>query len=210
MYETLMVSDNACAEEQSFVQSYNEYVRRQNADYSSGYIRKAWYIVRDKIKEAIEAGVSWIKAFRIDNVNRIICRLAQRRRVNSQIEWDCEPINRDCEQLYLLELLNDKQEIVWSKVGTTTRPTQERMIEHLRYYKKYGITTIRVNRVWECDTNAEGFESFFRACYIRKYPQGTFQQNDRFYHVQFDLDEAETLFKFYKNLPNFLREALDK
>lgn len=95
--------------------------------------------------------------------------------------------------VYLVRLLDMDGELVWSKVGTTTRTIRKRMAEHLRYYRKYGVTDIEVTRVWNCgNLPAEGLESEFRAKYMKKYP-GTFRKNDRFAGVEFDLIEADKI-----------------
>ena len=53
--------------------------------------------------------------------------------------------------------------------------------------------------MYECDTEAEGVESWFRAVYIRKY-KGSFKKNDRFFGVDFDLKEADKIFADYVGL----------
>lgn len=199
MYQNLIVRETACAEEKTFIESYNEYVRRKNAGLSDGYIAKAWREVKQLFDFYVAKGVEWVKSFSIVIANKVVkATTPKAKRVNSII-WECDPIDRECEQLYLIELLNARGELVWSKVGTTVRSTEKRMSEHLKYYMKDGITAIRVNKVWECDVDAEGFESFFRAYYIRKYP-GTFQKNDRFRGVKFDMDEAPIIFDKYVNM----------
>lgn len=105
-----------------------------------------------------------------------------------------EVIPKGHEQFYLIRLLNSSGDLVWSKIGTTTNRTTQRMCEHLDYYADDGITDIVVDRVWDCgDYPAEMFESLFRAYYIKKYP-GTWKKNDRFCGVLFDLNEAEQKF----------------
>ena len=99
--------------------------------------------------------------------------------------------------VYLVRLLDRDGELIWSKVGTTTRRIKERMAEHLRYYRKYGVTEVQVSRVWDCgELPAEGLESEFRAKYMKKYP-GTFRKNDRFAGVEFDLEEADKIVENY-------------
>lgn len=99
--------------------------------------------------------------------------------------------------VYLIRLLNDKNQLIWSKVGTTTRAIDTRMREHLRYYKKAGVSKVEVDRIYDCGASpAEGLESEFRARYMRKYP-GTFQKNDRFTSVEFDLSEADSIARNY-------------
>lgn len=199
MYKSLTVRETACADEKSFVEAYNEYVRRKNSKLSESYIAKAWHEVEMLFEFFTAKCAEWIRYFSISAANHWVRVITPKSKRVTDIIWECEPILRECEQLYLIELLNARGELVWSKVGTTTRSTEKRMEEHLKYYFKDGITAIRVNKVWECDVNAEGFESFFRAYYIRKYP-GTFQKNDRFRGVKFDLDEAPAIFDKYVNL----------
>ena len=99
--------------------------------------------------------------------------------------------------VYLVRLLDCDGELVWSKVGTTTRAIKKRMAEHLRYYRKYGVSEVQVTRVWNCgELPAEGLESEFRAKYMKKYP-GTFRKNDRFAGVEFDLEEADKIVENY-------------
>ena len=99
--------------------------------------------------------------------------------------------------VYLIRLLSDKDKLIWSKVGTTTRAIDTRMREHLRYYKKAGVAKVEVDRIYDCgELPAEGLESEFRAKYMRKYPN-TFQKNDRFTSVEFDLIEADKIARNY-------------
>ena len=196
--QELMMRETACAEEQTFVRDYNEYVRRVNANYSESYIRKAWKVVEQTFDFFKAKAVIWIQNSSICVSNRWVRLITPKAERAEGIEWQCEPIFRDCQQLYLIELLNARDELIWSKVGTTTRSTPKRMNEHLRYYAKYGITKIRVLRVWECDTNAEAYESAFRFHYIKTHPN-TFQKNDRFCQVRFDLEEADKLIERFKN-----------
>lgn len=123
---------------------------------------------------------------------------------NPSIDWNgIEPIKvprgEKVQQLYLIRLLDKDGELVYSKVGTTTRSSQARMKEHLRYYYDNGVRSIQVLRLWNCgNVDAEGLESEFRAHYIRKFP-GTFRKNDRFTGVEFDLEEADRIAADYLN-----------
>lgn len=112
-----------------------------------------------------------------------------------RVEWNgIQPMDDGVQQLYLVRLLDRDRQLIWSKVGTTTRKTQKRMTEHLNYYKKDGVKYIEVVRLWDCgEMEAEMYESAFRAHYMRKY-KGTFRKNDRFTGVEFDLAEADKIF----------------
>ena len=95
---------------------------------------------------------------------------------------------------YLVRLLDENDNLVWSKIGTTTRSVEQRMKEHLRDYKKRGYNVARcdVQRVYDCgNLSAEGLESEFRAKYIKKYPE-LYVKTDRF-KTEFDYEEAEKI-----------------
>lgn len=135
----------------------------------------------------------------VDRIVRKVVEIAQHIAENiapaMRIEWNgIQPMNDGVEQLYLVRLLDRDRQLIWSKVGTTTRKTQKRMVEHLNYYKKDGVKYIEVVRLWDCGgMEAEMYESAFRAHYMRKY-KGTFRKNDRFTGVEFDLAEADKIF----------------
>ena len=135
----------------------------------------------------------------VDRIVRKVVEIAQHIAENiapaMRIEWNgIQPMNDGTEQLYLVRLLDRDRQLIWSKVGTTTRKTQKRMTEHLNYYKKDGVKYIEVVRLWDCgEMEAEMYESAFRAHYMRKY-KGTFRKNDRFTGVEFDLTEADKIF----------------
>lgn len=118
--------------------------------------------------------------------------------LHPNIEWNgIKPIEvpkkEKCEQLYLIRMLDEDDNLVYSKVGTTTRSTKERMKEHLKYYYDNGVRKIVVDRLWECgNVPAEGLESLFRATYIQRFPN-SFRKNDRFINVEFDLNEADNI-----------------
>lgn len=131
----------------------------------------------------------------VEKVKQAIdCNLPPRMRVI----WNgIEKMPDNVQQCYLIRLLDRNKELIWSKVGTTTKATQKRMAQHLDYYKKDGVRFVEVVRLWSCgDIDAEGAESMFRSHYIKKHP-GTFRKNDRFTGVEFDLNEADELFSDY-------------
>lgn len=117
------------------------------------------------------------------------------------IEFHCPDIDeKGGEKFYLIRAFNEKGERIFSKVGTTIREVLTRMKEHLKAYEKLGIVKIVVDKVWDCgNLPAEGFESWFRAWYIRRWPE-KFNKNDRFFDVDFDLEEAQNIFMQYVNL----------
>lgn len=127
--------------------------------------------------------------------NRFVRKI--KRAVWGEIEWNgFESLPDDTEQFYCIRLLKD-EDLVYSKVGTTTRKTSKRMREHLRYYKKDGINHLIVDRLVDCKgLPAEGLESMVRSYYIKKWGK-KFRKNDRFVGVEFDYSEVDELTEKY-------------
>jgi hypothetical protein len=60
-----------------------------------------------------------------------------------------------------------------------------------------GCVRAIVHRVYDCgELPAEGLESYFRAKYIKKYPN-SFKKNDRFINEFFDLMQADKIAEKY-------------
>jgi hypothetical protein len=105
--------------------------------------------------------------------------------------------------VYLFKFYDEKNELVCSKVGTTTRLPQQRLKEEIKYYQNHDIpvTKAEICSVIDCgDIPAEGAESVTRAYYIRRHPK-TFCKNDRF----FNLDIAPRTFN--KIVNNYLENT---
>ena len=107
------------------------------------------------------------------------------------------------QKCYLVSFYNDNDELICSKVGTTTEKYMvDRIKSELRSdtYKKRDCTKVKIHRVYDCkEVPAEGLESYFRALYIRDYPT-KFNKNDRFFDVEFDLEEADKFVaEYYKS-----------
>lgn len=118
-------------------------------------------------------------------------------RVNADYHYLLEV--KDRQMTYLFKFLDKDYNLVCSKVGTTTRAVLTRLKEELRSdtYVKMGAYYAVVDRIYDCgEIPAEGLESYFRAEYIRRYPQ-SFKKNDRFIHAEFDLAECDEMVKQY-------------
>lgn len=141
----------------------------------------------------------WAAKYTIDIVNKVITKIKVATSSN-HIIWNTEKLTyeKGSELCYLVELLGKNGNLIATKIGTTTRTIDGRMKEHLRYYAKDGVETIRINRVWDCGkVEAEGFESYFRAIAIKNFPK-TWKKNDRFMKVAISTDYADELFNQYQ------------
>lgn len=87
--------------------------------------------------------------------------------------------------VYLYKFYDENNELICSKVGTTTRLPEQRLKEETKYYRKHDIPVdnAKICSVIDCgELPAEGAESITRALFIQKYPNA-FKKNDRFFGV---------------------------
>lgn len=85
--------------------------------------------------------------------------------------------------VYLYKFYDEEGNLLFSKVGTTTRLPEQRLQEEINYYKKNGlkVANAEICSVIDCgEIPAEGAESYSRAYFIRRYPEA-FCKNDRFF-----------------------------
>lgn len=101
------------------------------------------------------------------------------------------------EKCYLFRFYDANNNLVCSKVGTTTRKITQRLKEELRSKTYSNCVYAVIDRVYDCgEMPAEGLESLIRAEYIRKYPN-LFKKNDRFIKTLFDLEEIDKIVQNY-------------
>lgn len=99
------------------------------------------------------------------------------------------------QKCYLFRFFDSEGNLIFSKVGTTTKPILNRIKSELREYEKWDVVSCIIDRVYDCGTMpAEGMESYFRWEYIRRHPTA-FRKNDRFFNVAFDLNEADEIMR---------------
>lgn len=87
--------------------------------------------------------------------------------------------------VYLFKFYDVNDNLICSKVGTTTRLPEQRLKEEIKYYQKHDIPVDHAEMCSIIDCGAlpaEGAESITRASFIHKYPSA-FCKNDRFFDV---------------------------
>lgn len=166
---------------------------KENFEHTNKRWSSYWW---EAIEQIFNSCKEWSKKYILDPINRVINKAS-----TAKIVWNCEDKNweKGTELFYLIRAFDSNNTRVFSKVGTTTQKVEARMKQHLRAYKNLDIQRIEIDRVYQCDTVAEGFESWFRALYIRKFTNA-FKKNDRFFGVDFDLKEADKMYNDYVGL----------
>ena len=98
---------------------------------------------------------------------------------------------RGINQFYICRMIKDNGKVVYQKIGTTFRDTNERMYEHLKDHWDKGVRKIVVDRVYDVkDMPLDVVESHFRAKYGKKY-KDNYVRLDRFTESVIDYNEAD-------------------
>lgn len=94
------------------------------------------------------------------------------------------------EQIYLMKFYDTFNNLIFSKIGTTTRSVVTRAKEHINYYTNSGfdLGMVTIDSVEDCKNYpAEMVESFLRFAFIKEFPN-TWHKNDRFFGVDIKLE----------------------
>ena len=99
---------------------------------------------------------------------------------------------------YLFKFYDNFGQIVFSKIGTTTRTVEKRAQEELRNYSKnFDVIGVTIDSAIDCgEVDPEGAESYCRAMFIKEYPN-TFLKNDRFLGVDIPTERFNNLVASY-------------
>ena len=156
----------------------------------------------DTCKEIFDNCKEWAKTYivnpidySIKRITKVITKRKTKYSETIQVAEGIDLLDQAKQKCYLFTFFDENDNLVCSKIGTTTRKVAQRLKEELRSdtYKKIGCVKAVVDRVYDCgEIPAEGLESYFRAMYIRKYPE-SFKKNDRFMNEWFDLKEADEI-----------------
>lgn len=183
-----------------------------NNDFEGAYERlettslnwkKRWFSVCETIfKNCKELATKYILNpvdCTVKKIQKVITKRETSYADQIQVDEGVDLLNDAEQKCYLFTFFDAENNMVCSKIGTTTRTVRQRLIEELKSntYKKIGCVRAVVNRVYDCGKlPAEGLESYFRAMYIKKYPD-SFKKNDRFMHTWLDLKEADKIVAEY-------------
>lgn len=142
--------------------------------------------------------VSTIKGY----VKKFQNLLEKAKKVFYHITLKTKKVLRGGKQLvYLYKFYNSDNELICSKVGTTTRLPEQRLKEEIKYYTKHGIPVdhAEICSVIDCGAiPAEGAESITRGLFIHRYPDA-FKKNDRFFGVDIPTRTFNAIVKDYLN-----------
>lgn len=167
------------------------------------FLKECMNLSFEKIAEITSYALSTVKKYAKKFLN--LLKKAKQifiKRVNSIIETICDLGKTKTEKCYLIKFYNSKNEIIFSKIGTTTREVVQRLREEIKNYRKGGFDVRKaiICKVIDCGkTPAEGAESYCKAIFIKQY-QGAFKKNDRFMKVDIPIND------FIEAVMGYLRE----
>ena len=213
MESNLLVRDHLnllCVGEQGAFESafkeLEEAVEKKSASYILGKIYK-------RCVELYNATADWAKNYIFRPLERLIKNRLQRNTLQNRIEakkrdeacptlmnaldriiYPNNTVHRPdgTHQFYICRMVKDNGEIVYQKIGTTSRDTDLRMHKHLQDHWDKGVRRIIVDRTYEAPDkeSTELIESFIRAKYGRLFKE-EYIRLDRFSNAVINLDELD-------------------
>ena len=176
---------------------------KERLDNTSPNWKKKWYAVCETIynncKDLAKKYILNPLEYTVTLIEKIVGKRKSKFDDNILVADGVDLLDNATQKCYLFTFFNDNDEMVCSKVGTTIRSVKQRLKEELKSktYTQMGCVRAVVNRVYDCgDLPAEGLESYFRANYIKQFPD-SFKKNDRFIDTFFDLKEADKIAEKY-------------
>lgn len=175
-----------------------EAIKKQDIDFCyRKYLEKTnwagyWW---DAVCEIFHSAQEFAKTYILDEVKGILTKIKY-----TIFENGVNCLDGCKNKCYLVKILDIHGNRLASKIGTTTETTtSNRWKSWLKSEtaKRMEAFSIKVERVYDCfDRPAEGLESLFRAKFIQLFPDA-YVKNDRFFQVDFPLEEADKLYKEY-------------
>lgn len=184
---------------------------RVRNNLSASYKNSAWHIVKMVAEKILAAGKKILKyIYRPMErliANRLLPRnwhtsreVAAKENNHPEIKEEriiyangIQPKEHGVNQVYLLRLIKDNGEFVWTKIGETMQKSTDRFKQILREMWKHGIRKIIVERIWVTgDVKPRRIERKFHDFYEDKNPE-TWVPNDRTTE-KVDVNEADDKF----------------
>lgn len=184
---------------------------RVRNNLSASYKNSAWHIVKMVAEKILAAGKKILKyIYRPMErliANRLLPRnwhtsreVAAKENNHPEIKEEriiyangVQPKEHGVNQVYLLRLIKDNGEFVWTKIGETMQKSTDRFKQILREMWKHGIRKIIVERIWVTgDVKPRRIERKFHDFYEDKNPEA-WVPNDRTTE-KVDVNEADDKF----------------
>ena len=178
---------------------------------SASYKNSAWHIVKMVAEKILAAGKKILKyIYRPMErliANRLLPRnwhtsreIAAKENNHPEIKEEriiyangVQPKEHGVNQVYLLRLIKDNGEFVWTKIGETMQKSTDRFKQILREMWKHGIRKIIVERIWVTgEVKPRRIERKFHDFYEDKNPEA-WVPNDRTTE-KVDVNEADDKF----------------
>ena len=111
--------------------------------------------------------------------------------------------NLSNEQMVYFFKFFGENELLFDKIGTTTKNAVSRLRDEIgEYSKKFPIDRVEIHRIRSCgDIPAEGYESELRAKLIADHPTA-FRKNDRFFGADIDPAVFDQICDKFANICN--------
>lgn len=201
------ISLRKCIDTNDLMSCYENY-QHANARWS-----QYWW---EGVLAIYESSEEWQRKYKVDsllgelilieettvvNVNKVEYRRFRngKQAVRMDFMENCGENIRGRETVYFFKFYSNT-ELLFNKIGTTTRDVISRLKEEIGYYSNsFDLTRVEIHRIVDCgEYPAEGAESVLRAELIKQYPQA-FRKNDRFFAVDISPSTFDQIINNYLN-----------
>jgi len=187
-------SFDKCVETNDLLSAY------ENFENTSNRWKNYWWECVEKIFNSCK---DFAKRFVLDPIKRVLKEISTVINTAGVTIREADDFSKcSGEQCYLFKFFDSKGNILFSKIGTTTRNCKKRLREEIYYYTKHGLDVddAFIEDVHCCgDTPAEAYESFMRAKFIKQFPN-TWQRNDRFFGVDIPVTDFRKMCTLFSEL----------
>ena len=164
---------------------YDSFEEKEMRRYQLVYLKHCKNETWEKIAEITNYAISTVKSY----ARKFFDLLEQAKELFGGRRKE-KKIEQPRSLCYLIKFYDTNNNLLFSKIGTTTRNIETRIKEHLRYYKKdYDIGNYKLESVIDCgDIPEEGAESECRAKFIKRFPRA-FLSKDRFFNKDLPVED---------------------
>lgn len=185
----------------------------ENFRFSNGRWSRYWW---EGVLAIYENSEEWQRKYKVDsllgelilieekavaNVDKVEYRRFRngKQAVRMDFMENCGANIKGRETVYFFKFYSNT-ELLFNKIGTTTRDVISRLKEEIGYYSNsFDLARVEIHRIVDCgEYPAEGAESVLRAELIKQYPKA-FRKNDRFFAVDISPSTFDQIINDYLN-----------
>lgn len=177
--------------------SYNDYIKTNDLEgiyerfmNAPANWKNHWW---EGVVEIFKSCAEFAKKYTLDIIHRVLVKGAEiiegtlAKITTSDVKIFVNPDLEEIvgNQCYLFKFYDRNNQIIFTKIGKTTRKYMTRLREEIRGYRKSGfdVASVYVADLFDCGNfPPEGYESLVRTKFMKQFPN-TWHRNDRYFCV---------------------------